>query len=140
MKERQSYSPTLKKWHATAGAVAALTLHSCYAQVLNQYLNEVVSLTADTVEVLHRAAKLEKVLVQMVVEDSADCEDGGKTIVREMVPYEVDTIIMNLLRKWIDESLNKCRQLFQRAKETEVIIGFSFMILFPSNINGRIGF
>ncbi|KAF7807123.1 protein unc-13-like protein [Senna tora] len=119
MKERQNYSPILKKWHITAGAVAALTLHSCYAQVLNQYLNEVASLTTDTVEVLHRAAKLEKVLVQMVVEDSADCEDGGKTIVREMVPYEVDTIILNLVKKWIDESLNKCRELFQRAKETE---------------------
>lgn len=122
MKERQGYSPMLKKWQTTASAVAALTLHSCYAQVLNQYLSEVASLTTETIEVLHRADKLEKVLVQMVVEDSVDCEDGGKTIVREMVPYEVDTIIMNLLRKWMDESLNKCRQLFEKAKEVEVII------------------
>ncbi|XP_028773311.1 protein unc-13 homolog [Neltuma alba] len=119
MKERQNYSPVLKKWHGTAGAVAASTLHSCYGQVLNQYLNDVTTLTSDTVEVLERANKLEKVLVHMVVEDSADCEDGGKTIVREMDPYEVDSVILNLLRKWIHDSLTKCTEVFERVRESE---------------------
>ncbi|KAJ7954672.1 DUF810 domain-containing protein [Quillaja saponaria] len=117
--ERECFSPILKKWHPTAAAVAAMTLHSCYGGVLKQYLSGVSTLTSETVEVLQRAGKLEKKLVQMVVEDSDECEDGGKAIVREMVPYEVDSIILDLLRKWIDETLKKGRDCLRRAKETE---------------------
>lgn len=119
MKERENFSPILKKWHPTAGVVAALTLHDCYGLVLKQYLNEVNSLTPETVKVLLRAGKLEKVLLQMMVEDSAEGEDNGKTVVREMVPYEVDAIIWSLLRKWIQEALHNCKEYLQRAEETE---------------------
>ncbi|KAF6170904.1 hypothetical protein GIB67_014721 [Kingdonia uniflora] len=51
----------------------------------------------------------------MVVEDSVDCEDGGK----EMVPYEVDSIIFNLLKTWIDERLKMAMDCIDRAKEME---------------------
>ena len=77
-------------------------------------------LTTETISVLHKAGRLEKILVQMVVEDTVDCDDGGKSIVRDMVPYEVDSIIIRLLRKWIEERLGKGRDYVQRAKETEV--------------------
>lgn len=127
IKERENFSPMLKKCHQAAGGVAALMLHSCYGNVLRQYLSGVNSLTCETVEVLHRAGKLEKVLVQMVVEDSPEGEDNGKTVVRDMVPYEVDSIILNLLRKWIHEALYTGRECLQRAKETEV----SFLALVP---------
>ncbi|KAF4364808.1 hypothetical protein G4B88_025527 [Cannabis sativa] len=90
LKEREGFSPILKRWHSTAVGVAAVTLHSCYGAVLKQYLSGVSTLSCETVGVLQRAGKLEKMLVQMVVEDSVDCDDGGKSIVREMVPYEVD--------------------------------------------------
>lgn len=130
MKERQHFTPMLKKWHSTAGAVAALTLHTCYGQVLRQYISGVTSLTTESVQVLQRAGKLEKVIVQIVVEDSTECEDGGKTVVREMVPYDVDSVILRLLGKWTDESLQKARESLQRAKETEVSL--SSMILVPS--------
>lgn len=120
LKERECFSPILKKWHLTAAAVAAVTLHNCYGDVLKQYLSGISTLTNDTVGVLQRAGKLEKMLVQMVVEDSAECEDGGKSIVREMVPYEVDHVILNLLKKWIDERLAKGKECLTRAKETEV--------------------
>ncbi|KAL5066965.1 hypothetical protein RYX36_017852 [Vicia faba] len=119
IKERQSFSPILKKYHPAAASVAALMLHSCYGHVLRQYLSDVTSLTSEVVEVLQRAGKLEKVFVQMVVEDSPEGDDNGKTVVKDMVPYEVDSVILNLLRKWIDESLYKVRECFQRAKETE---------------------
>ena len=76
-------------------------------------------LTSETIGVFHRAGRLEKVLVQMVVEDSADCEDGGKAIVREMVPFEVDSIILNLLKSWVDERLKKQRDCLSRSKESE---------------------
>lgn len=119
MKERVVFSPVLKKWHPIAAGVAAVTLHACYGSLLKQYLAGVSSLTSETVSVLQRAGKLEKVLVQMVVEDSAECEDGGKAIVREMVPYEVDSIIFNLLKQWMQERLKKGKECLQRAKETE---------------------
>lgn len=125
IRERESFSAVLKKWHGTAGAVAALTLHNCYGHVLRQYLGEVNSLTTEMVEVLQRAGRLEKLLIQMVVEESTECDDGGKTVVREMVPYEVDSVILNFLRRWIDESLNQAKQCYLRAKDTEV--SFPFM-------------
>ncbi|KAH7522041.1 hypothetical protein FEM48_Zijuj07G0095800 [Ziziphus jujuba var. spinosa] len=119
LKERESFSPILKRWHTTAAGVAAVTLHNCYGSVLRQYLGGISTLTNETVGVLQRAGKLEKLLVQMVVEDSAESDDGGKSIVREMVPYEVDSIIMNLLKRWIDERLKKGTECLCRAKETE---------------------
>ncbi|KAF8401961.1 hypothetical protein HHK36_012912 [Tetracentron sinense] len=119
LKERETFSAILKRWHPIATGVAAVTLHNCYGVVLKQYLAGVSMLTNETIWVLQIAGKLEKVLVQMVVEDSVDCEDGGKAIVREMVPYEVDSIILRLLRTWIVERLKKGREYLDRAKETE---------------------
>ncbi|CAL0333524.1 unnamed protein product [Lupinus luteus] len=104
VKERETFTPILNKWNSTAGAVAALMLHNCYGHLLRQYLNEVTSLTSETVQVLQRAEKVEKVLIQMVVDYTSDGEDDGKTVVKEMVPYEVDSIIFKLLRQWIQES------------------------------------
>ncbi|XP_020225841.1 protein unc-13 homolog [Cajanus cajan] len=120
MKERENFTPTLKKWHPAAGAIAAMMLHSCYGHVLRQYLGDVTSLSRETVEVLQRAEKVEKVLLQMVVEDcDGDGENIGQSVMREMVPYEVDSIILNFLRKWINESLSNGKEFLQRAKETE---------------------
>lgn len=125
-KEKEIFSPVFKKWHPIPSGVAAVTLHTCCATLLKQYLTSTSSLTKRTISVLQSAGKLENALVQMVVEDSVDCEDGGKAIVREMVPYEVDTIILNLLKQWIQEKLKKGKDLLQRAKETEV----SFLVIY----------
>ncbi|KAE9586378.1 hypothetical protein Lal_00027073 [Lupinus albus] len=119
MKERETFTPTLKKWHPNAGAVAALVLHNCYGNVLRQYLNDLTSLTSETSQVLQRAEKVEKVLIQMVVDDTREGEDNGKTVVKELVPYEVDSIILNLLRQWVQEAVYKGKEYLQRAKETE---------------------
>ncbi|CAN4120576.1 unnamed protein product [Withania somnifera] len=108
-KEKETFSPVLKKWHPIAAGVAAVALHSCYGTLLKQYLTGATLLTKQTVSFL----------IQMVVEDSDECEDGGKAIVREMVPYEVDSIITNLLSKWIQERLKKGKEIIMRAKETE---------------------
>ncbi|KAH0930253.1 hypothetical protein HID58_015980 [Brassica napus] len=70
-------------------------------------------------KVLQTAGKLEKVLVQMVAEDSEEFDDGGKGLVQEMVPYEVDSIILRLLRQWIEENLKRVQECLFRAKETE---------------------
>ncbi|KAE8734147.1 peptide transporter PTR3-A-like [Hibiscus syriacus] len=118
-KERAIFCPILKKWHSTAAGVAVVTLHQCYGALLKQYLTNTHTLNGEVVEVLQRAAKLEQVLVQMVVEDSEECEDGGKGIVTQMAPYEVDSIILRLLRQWIDERLQQGKDDIGRAKETE---------------------
>lgn len=118
-KEKEVFSPVLKKWHPIAAGVAAVTLHNCYGTLLKQYLAGSSLLTNEMITVLQRAGKLEKVLVNMVVEDSVECEDGGKTIVREMVPYEVDSIILRFLRQWIQERLKRGKEVVQRAKEME---------------------
>ncbi|KAH0739808.1 hypothetical protein KY290_038513 [Solanum tuberosum] len=118
-KEKETFSPVLKKWHPIAAGVAAVALHSCYGTLLKQYLTGATLLTKQTVSVLQKAGKLEKVLIQMVVEDSDECEDGGKATLSEMIPYETDSIIMNLLRKWIQERLKKGKEIIMRAKETE---------------------
>ena len=126
LREREVFSPILKKWHSIAASIAAVTLHQCYGAVLKQYLAGVSTLNNETVSVLQSAGKLEKVLVQMLVEDSAECEDGGKTIVREMVPYEVDSVILRLMKKWIGERLKRGQECLNRAKDSEV----SFFNLF----------
>ncbi|XP_010265042.1 PREDICTED: uncharacterized protein LOC104602882 [Nelumbo nucifera] len=118
MTEKKTFSPILKKWHPFAAAIAAVTLHECYGTVLKQYLSGVSTLTNEAIIVLQRAGKLEKFLVPMIVENSDDC-DGGKTIAKEMVPYEVDSIILSLLKSWIDDRLKSGRELLERAKETE---------------------
>ncbi|CAN1279168.1 Protein unc-13 homolog [Linum perenne] len=119
MRERECFSPILKKWNAGASSIASVTLHQCYGAVLKQYLAGVTVLNHETVDVLHRAAKLEKAMVQMIVEDSEECEDGGKNIVREMVPYEVDSVILKLVKQWIDERLKIGGECVLRAKESE---------------------
>ncbi|KAL3626454.1 hypothetical protein CASFOL_030003 [Castilleja foliolosa] len=119
-KEKDIFSPFLKKWHPVAAGVSAVTFHTCYGTLLKQYFTGIsLSLVNETISVLHTAGKLEKVLVQMVVEDSEECEDGGKSVVREMMPYEVDTLILNLLKQWIQERLMKGKEYLMRAKETE---------------------
>ncbi|KAB2014752.1 hypothetical protein ES319_D09G249000v1 [Gossypium barbadense] len=117
--ERELFSPILKKWHTTAGSIAAVTLHQCYGEVLKQHLAGTKMLNSEIVGVLQRAAKLEKVLVQMVVEDFDECGNGGKVIIREMMPYEVDTVTIRLLGQWIDERLKKGKKLLLSAKKTE---------------------
>lgn len=120
MFEKENYSHILKRWHPVPTAVAAVTLHHCFGIVLKQHLERVTGLTNELVRVLHTAGKLEKKLVQMAVEDSADAEDGGKRIMGEMISFEVDSVILNLMKNWIDERLRMGRECVFRAKETEV--------------------
>ncbi|KAE8717665.1 peptide transporter PTR3-A-like [Hibiscus syriacus] len=118
-RERELFIPILKKWHTTAAGVVAVTIHQCYGAVLKQHLAGSRMLNSEIVGVIERASKLEKVLVQMVVEDFEECANGGKVIIKEMIPYEVDTVTLRLLGQWINERLNKGRKLVHNAKKTE---------------------
>ncbi|PKU72538.1 protein unc-13 homolog [Dendrobium catenatum] len=118
--EREKFSPVLRQWCPAATGIALVTLHNCFGVVLKQYLAKVNSLTNNLVRVLHCASRLEKLLIQMVGEDAADNDDGNKNnLLREMVPYEIDTIAVGLLKTWVDERLRIGRESVKRAKETE---------------------
>jgi hypothetical protein len=103
--ELENFSPVLKRWHPFPGASAVATLHSCYGVLLKQYVAKATCLTNELVHVLHAAGRLEKALVPMMVEDVADSDDGGRSLVREVVPYDVDSLVARFLRTWIKERL-----------------------------------
>jgi len=119
LSEQDNFSPVLKRWHPFPGAAAVVTLHSCYGAVLKQYLAKATCLTNELVHVLHAAGRLEKALVQMMVEDVADRDDGGKSVVREVVPYDVEALLLRFLRTWIEEKLRIAKECLLRAKDTE---------------------
>lgn len=119
--ERRNFSPVLRRWHPAPVAVAAVTLHGCFGVVLRQYLSKVTILTEELVRVLHSASRLEKALAQMTAEDAADCADGrAKGIVGDMEPFEVESVVMGLLKAWMDDKLGLGRDCLLRARDTEV--------------------
>ncbi|XP_076908555.1 protein unc-13 homolog [Bidens hawaiensis] len=117
--EKRSFSMALKKWHPVSVGVAAVTLHSCYGSLLKQFLKLNTDINNEMLTILQRADKLEKVLVNMVVEDSVDCDDGGMTVVREMILYEVDSIIVKFLGQSVTGRLKRIKDVLHKAKESE---------------------
>ncbi|GMI92731.1 hypothetical protein like AT2G25800 [Hibiscus trionum] len=118
--EKAIFSPLLKRWHSLAAGVAVATLHSCYGNELKMFVSGIGEPTPDILEVLRAADKLEKDLVQIAVENSVDSEDGGKSIIREMPPYEVESMISNLVKAWIKTRLDRLKELVDRNLQQEV--------------------
>ncbi|XP_065024068.1 protein unc-13 homolog [Musa acuminata AAA Group] len=119
-KEKELFSPILKKWHPLAAGVAVMTLHSCYGTELKQFLSGVKELAPDVLQVLRAADKLEKDLLDIVVEDSVDSDDGGKSLIREMPPYEAESAIADLVRAWIKSRLDQLKEWLDRTLQQEV--------------------
>ncbi|KAG2634622.1 hypothetical protein PVAP13_2NG173900 [Panicum virgatum] len=119
IKEKNLYSPILKTWHPLASGVAVATLHSCYGNELKQFVAGLTELTPDTVQVLKSADKLEKDLVNIAVEDSVDSDDGGKSLIREMPPYEAENAIANLVKVWIKERVDRLKGWVDRNLKQE---------------------
>ncbi|RLN19883.1 hypothetical protein C2845_PM02G12000 [Panicum miliaceum] len=120
MFERRNFSPVLRRWHPAPVAVAAVTLHGCFGVVLRQYLAKVAVLTEELVRVLHSGSRLEKALAQMTAEDAADCDDGrAKAVVGDMEPFEVESVVMGLLKAWMDDKLGLATDCLLRARDTE---------------------
>ncbi|KAK8602263.1 hypothetical protein V6N13_058091 [Hibiscus sabdariffa] len=118
--EKAIFSPILKRWHPLPAGVAVATLHSCYGNELKQFVSGIGELTPDILQVLRAAEKLEKDLVQIAVENSVDSEDGGKSIIREMPPYEVESVVSNLVKSWIDTRLDRLKEWVDRNLQQEV--------------------
>lgn len=118
--EKAIFSPILKRWHPLAAGVAVATLHSCYGNELRQFVSGITELTPDAIQVLLAADKLEKNLVQIAVEDSVDSEDGGKSIIQEMPPYEAEAAIGNLAKSWINIRVDRLKEWVCRNLQQEV--------------------
>ncbi|KAK1315502.1 hypothetical protein QJS10_CPA06g00779 [Acorus calamus] len=118
-KEKQLFSPILQRWHPLAAGVAVATLHACYGNELKQFISGVTELTPDFVEVLKAADKLEKDLVHIAVEDSVDSEDGGKSLIREMPPYESEVAVANLAKSWIKTRVDRLKEWVDRNLQQE---------------------
>lgn len=119
-KEKETFSPILKRWHPFAAGVAVATLHVCYGNELKQFVSSITELTPDAVQVLRAADKLEKDLVQIAVEDSVDCDDGGKAIIREMPPFEAEGAIANMVKDWIKMRIDRLKEWVDRNLQQEV--------------------
>lgn len=120
LSEKEIFSPIMKRWHPLAAGVAVATLHSCYGNELKQFLTSITELTPDTVQVLRSADKLEKDLVQIAVEDAVDSEDGGKSIIQKMPPYEAEAVIADLVRSWIKTRVDRLKEWTDRNLQQEV--------------------
>ncbi|GJS37257.1 agenet domain-containing protein [Tanacetum coccineum] len=57
---------------------------------------------------------------EIVVEDTLEYEDGGEIVVREMVPYEFDSVLLRYLRQAIQESLKRAKDVVHTAKNIEI--------------------
>uniref|UniRef100_M4EZM7 MHD1 domain-containing protein n=1 Tax=Brassica campestris TaxID=3711 RepID=M4EZM7_BRACM len=120
VQEKRMFSPIWKRWHPFAAGVAVATLHVCYGNEIKQFISGISELTPDAVQVLRAADKLEKDLVQIAVEDSVDSDDGGKAIIREMPPFEAETVIANLVKDWIKARIDRLKEWVDRNLQQEV--------------------
>ncbi|KAL3689585.1 hypothetical protein R1sor_015894 [Riccia sorocarpa] len=99
--ERAKYTPVLKNWNVCAGGIAAATLHACFGREVSQFVTGLKQVGPDVLQVLKAAQQLEEVLVQIAVEDAVDAEDGGKSLMREMQPYDCESSIEKLSKEWL---------------------------------------
>ncbi|XBI70937.1 hypothetical protein VPH35_065294 [Triticum aestivum] len=118
-KEKNIYSPILKKWHPLASGVAVTTLHSCFGNELKQFMVGRTKFTPDTAQVLNAADKLEKNLVNIAVEDFLDSDDGGKSLIRQMPPYEAENAISALVKGWMKERVDKLKEWVDQSLQQE---------------------
>lgn len=119
LNEKDVYSPVLKRWHPLSAGVAVAALHASYANELKQFLSGINELSPDVVQVLLAADKLEKLLVQIAVEDSVESEDGGKAIIQELTPFEAEAMITGLVRAWIRTRVDRLGEWVDRNLQQE---------------------
>ncbi|CAM8960458.1 unnamed protein product [Rhodiola kirilowii] len=118
--EREIFSPVLSRWNQHAAGLAVATLHACYGDEFKKYVFDISELAPDSVNVLISADKLEKDLVQIAVEESIESEDGGKSIIRDMLPFEAEDLLASLVKSWIQNRVDSSKEWVARNFEQEV--------------------
>lgn len=125
LNEKEIYSPILKRWHPLPAGAAVAVLHACYGNELKQFVAGISELSPDAVIVLHAADKLERVLVQIAIEDSVESEDGGKAIIQEIAPFGSEGLMGSLVKTWIKTRVDRLSELVDRNLKQEVSIDLS---------------
>ncbi|URE29063.1 hypothetical protein MUK42_35870 [Musa troglodytarum] len=99
-KNQNTSTPVLSilKWRSLAAGVAVAALPSCYGDELKEFILNTTELTPDTDEVLKAADKY------------GGNKDGGKSLIKEMPPSEVDSAIDNLVKVWIKKRAHKRKE------------------------------
>ncbi|CAO2822895.1 unnamed protein product [Amaranthus hypochondriacus] len=120
LNEKEIYSPVFKRWNPLSSGVAVATLHGCFANELKQFVGRISELTPDAVQVLLAADRLEKQLVQIAVEDAVESDDGGKSIIKEMPPYDTEAIIGTLVKSWIKTRVERLKEWVDNYLKQEV--------------------
>jgi hypothetical protein len=138
IKEKNVYSPILKKWHPFAAGVAVATLHGCFGNELKKFIVGLTELTPDTAQVLKAADKLEKDLVHIAIEDSIDVGDSGKSLISQMPRYEAGTVMDNLVKSWAKEQLDRLKIWTDQKLQQQVIL-FSFHSDLGTNLKYDLG-
>ncbi|XP_071722432.1 protein unc-13 homolog isoform X1 [Rutidosis leptorrhynchoides] len=118
--EKAIISPLLKKWHPLPAGVAVATFHFCFGKELKHFVSSTSELSPVAIKVLRAADKLERDLVQIAVEDAVDSEDGGKSIIQAMPPYEAEAVIANLVKSWIKTRVDTLKGWVDRNLQQEV--------------------
>lgn len=121
LNEKEIYSPVFKRWNPLSSGVAVATLHGCFANELKQFVGRISELTPDAVQVLLAADRLEKQLVQIAVEDAVESDDGGKSIIKEMPPYDTEAIIGTLVKSWIKTRVERLKEWVDNYLKQEVL-------------------
>ncbi|XP_058213755.1 protein unc-13 homolog isoform X2 [Rhododendron vialii] len=121
LNEKEIFSPILKRWHPLAAGAAVAVLHACYGNELKRFVKiaGIGELSPNVVLVLYAADKLERVLVQIAVEDSVESEDGGKAVIQEMTPFESEGVMDSLVKTWIGTRVDRLRELVGRNLQEE---------------------
>lgn len=120
LNEKEIYSPIFKRWNPLSAGVAVATLHGCFANELKQFVARINELTPDAVQVLLAADRLEKQLVQVAVEDAVESDDGGKSIIKEMPPYDTEAVIGTLVKSWIRTRVDRLKEWVDNYLKQEV--------------------
>ncbi|RAL49237.1 hypothetical protein DM860_018035 [Cuscuta australis] len=71
-------------------------------------------------QVLIAADKLEKNLVKMAVADAEDSDDGGKALIQEMIPFEAEAVISDLVKSWVRTRVERLREWVDRNLQQEI--------------------
>ncbi|XP_021723576.1 uncharacterized protein LOC110690962 [Chenopodium quinoa] len=120
LNEKEIYSPIFKRWNPLSAGIAVATLHGCFANELKQFVARINELTPDAVQVLLAADRLEKQLVQVAVEDAVESDDGGKSIIKEMPPYDTEAVIGTLVKSWIRTRVDRLKEWVDNYLKQEV--------------------
>ncbi|CAM0874845.1 unnamed protein product [Alopecurus aequalis] len=115
--EKDLYAPILKRWHPCPAAIAAITLHTCFGAYFKRYVSKMGGcLSSESMRALQMVTELDKYLIQTAHDDG----DGhGRVNSKQMIPYDVDSIVVGLVTEWMDDRLRIGTECVRRARDSE---------------------